>query len=708
MILKNVPHGAESLEKKTVASDAPNFPYKRISQLFTNDSNLPLYFIENQGQFDDSVKYYARASHHTILFTDSGFSICLHRKGKRTQAHRHRHHFLRLWPVEMEKGVKVTAENPQTGKINYLRGNDPGAWKKNIATYQSLVYRNLYTGIDMEFYGTNRQLKYDIIIRPGGDPAGIAFNCEGAESLHVTERGDLSMTFIDDDVLVQRKPLIFQEISGKRMAVPGRFKILQKGSNLSYGFEVASYDKRHPLVIDPVITSSTYLGGSSWDKAQDVTMDGAGNIYIVGWTESFDFPLRNPIQKTHKGKEFVYITDIFITKMNPEGNKLIYSTFLGGSIYKQKNAADFAKSIAVDWSGNCYITGYTNSEDFPTKEAFQPKLAGGYDAFVAKINASGSALDYATFLGGKGDDYGHGIAVDKSGNAFVTGYTTSKDFPDRNDPKQSPVDQFDVYIVKLNITGSALDYATFLGGSGNDYSRDLAVDAEGRAYVTGYTNSPDFPTRNALQPKPAGGRSNAFAVRLKATGGGLDYATYLGGSKDDYASAIAVNSSNHAYITGKTNSDDFPTERALQKSKAENYDAFVVQIKSSGRSLNFSTYLGGNSVDDGQGIDVDSSGNTYVTGHTRSTDFPTKDSFQNRNAGGLDAFVTKINATGEILDYSTYIGGNGTDFGLGIVADDADNAYVTGYTDSTNFPVKSAFQQTKSNSLDAFVMKIAK
>jgi hypothetical protein len=381
---------------------------------------------------------------------------------------------------------------------------------------------------------------------------------------------------------------------------------------------------------------------------------------------------------------------------------LIYSTYLGGS------ANDFGSAIAVDSSGNAYITGYASSTNFPTMDPLQSRYGGGGDAFVTEINAEGSALVYSTYLGGGGDDQGCGIAVDNSGNAYVTGFTSSTNFPTMNPFQPAIGGAYNAFVTEISAGGSALVYSTYLGGSSYDFGAAIAVDSSGDAYVTGYTYSTNFPTKNPLQPQSGGGTVDAFVTEINAGGSALVYSTYLGGSAEDQGSAIAVDSSGNAYVTGNTDSTDFPTMNPLQRANGGDTDAFVAKIQPSGLALVYSTYLGGEGVDVGYGIAVDSSGNAYVTGSTASTAFPTMNPFQPQNANAIDAFVTEINAAGSALVYSTYLGGKRNDLGYAIAVDSSGDAYVTGLTSSVTFPTVNPLQPANGGgSEDAFVTEIS-
>jgi hypothetical protein len=384
---------------------------------------------------------------------------------------------------------------------------------------------------------------------------------------------------------------------------------------------------------------------------------------------------------------------------------------LGGSL------DDVGLGIAVDSAGNAYVTGSTQSTDFPTANSIQPTNHGGYDVFVTKLNADGSALVYSTYLGGSGDDYGSNIAVDANGNAYVTGYTTSTNFPKANAIQSGNHGGTDAFVTKISATGSALVYSTYLGGSLDDVGLGIAVDSVGNAYVTGNTQSTDFPTANAFQPTNHGGSSfdgtasgDAFVTKINASGTLLVYSTYLGGTGEDYGRGIAVDSAGSAYVTGFTGSTDFPIANAIQPmSHGGQYytrDAFVTKMNAAGSALVYSTYLGGSWDDYGNRIAVDPTGNAYVTGQTPSLDFPTANAIQSTSHGSWEAFVTKINADGNAFVYSTFLGGSGSDGGEGIAADAAGNAYIAGHTDSADFPVANAIQSDNHGKLDAFVTKV--
>jgi hypothetical protein len=487
-------------------------------------------------------------------------------------------------------------------------------------------------------------------------------------------------------------------------ALSGSFRL---ASHNRVAFRLPHYDRSRALVIDPAVTYSTYLGGSGYESGKAIAVDGAGNAYVTGDTASADFPTANPLQASSGTSA----SDVFVTKLNASGSALMYSTYLGGG------AGNWGTGIAVDSSGNAYVVGNTTSTDFPTARPIQAvnraSRTARYSAFVTKLNAAGTALVYSTCLGGSGENWGYGIAVDASGSAYVTGSTMSVDFPtasplqatNKATPKTETVTAF---VAKLNPAGSALDYSTYLGGRDGDSGQSIAVDSSGDAYVTGYTSSDDFPTVNPLEASNHGD-FDVFVAKLNPLGSALVYSTYLGGSGVDYGYGVAVDSSGSAYVTGRTYSSDFPTANPLQALNKGELDAFIAKLNAAGSALVYSTNLGGDRYDEGNGIAVDPSGNAYVTGVTYSTNFPTTTSSQG-TCGGCstyaDAFVVKLNALGSALVYSTYLGGSAVDHGYGIAVDSSGNAYVTGETSSTDFPVAHPLQASAHGNFDVFVTKL--
>jgi hypothetical protein len=462
---------------------------------------------------------------------------------------------------------------------------------------------------------------------------------------------------------------------------------------------------KYDFIIQPGVNVDdiqlTYRG------ADGLSLDEEGNLLII--TSLGVLTEERPVSYQEIDGHRVPVESHFVLKQNGEGESvygfeigsgynpdyslvidptLVYSTYLGGS-----GSDENFGMIAIDTSGNAYVTGLTNSLDFPTKNPLQPNFAGGlFDAFVTKLNAAGNALVYSTYIGGSGDDTGFGIAVDASGNAYVTGETASTNFPTVNAIQPAfGGGAFDAFVLKLNAVGSSLIYSTFLGGSGSDSGRSIAVDDSGNAYVTGNTGSINFPTVNPIQPV-FGGNTDAFVLKLNAAGSALLFSTYLGGSEFDGNGFITLDDSNNIYVIGNTQSANFPTNNPFQPALNGLQDAFISKLNAAGSALVYSTYFGGSGFDSGAGIAVDASGNAYVAGSTNSLDFPTRNPIQPAIAGGFDAYVAKLNAAGSDLVYSTYLGGSADDSGAGIDIDSAGNAYVVGGTESANFPIINAIQ----------------
>ncbi len=637
--------------------------------------NLPLSFIQNNGQVDQTVMFYEQGPGHATSFTEGGVSLSLSGPAAKTAE-------VTLVPVGGNPHPVIVAEGLQEGKINYFVGNDPTQWKTGVPTYQAVRYQEIYPGIDMKFYGNNRQLEYDVIVKPGADPAIVEFAYEGIEGLRVTEAGDLEIR-LTDGAITQKKPIVYQQIDGKRVDVEGAFTVHADASAATprgaYSFQVVSYDRAHDLIIDPVLIYSTYLGGIGNDQGRGIAIDSSGNAYVSG----------------------IRAGDAFVTKLNGAGTAILYHTVFGGT------ANDGGHGIVIDSGNNAYVTGFTQSINFPfTPGVAQPATGGGDDAFVAKLDSAG-AVAYATYLGGSGDEAGNGIAVDSAGNAYVTGQTDSTDFPTASPLQGANAGGVDGFVTALDAAGAVLTYSTYLGATLADSGQGIAADSAGNAYVTGSTAGTGFPiTLGVVQPASGGG-TDAFVTALDAAGLAV-YSTYLGGSGSDEGHGVALDSSGNAYVAGQTGSADFPTASPIQGASGGGTDAFVSKLDAAGTALTYSTYLGGSGADIGNGIDVDNPGNAYVIGQTSSTNFPLVGSLQGTYGGGAnDVFVTMVDFAGAALPYSTYMGGTGNDLGRGIAADTAGAAFVTGQTNSTAFPTLNPVQGSLAGGTDAFAAKLS-
>ncbi|MGA2325613.1 MAG: SBBP repeat-containing protein [Bryobacteraceae bacterium] len=623
-----------------------------------------------------------------VFFTDTEAVMVLHKSEKRREV-------VRMKLAGAMKPRQAAGLEKLPGVSNYFIGNDPKKWRTDVPHYARIQYEGVYPGIDLVWYGNQRQLEYDFVVAAGADPRQIQVAYEGVESVGVEAGGELVLRTALGAVR-QPPPRVYQEMGGKRVEVGARYAMMARNR---VSFELASYDRKRELRIDPVVLAySTYLGGSGDDVSGGIAVDAAGSAYVTGYTASTNFPSQSPYQATLQGT-----ANVFVTKLSPAGNALVYSTYLGGSGW------DWGRGIAVDGAGSAYVTGSTDSANFPTQSAYQATFQGGpCDAFVTKLSPAGNALVYSTYLGGRGQDLGFGIAVDGAGSAYVTGYTDSANFPTQSAYQATKQGDYNnAFVTKLTPAGNALVYSTYLGGSGVDGGSAIAVDGAGSAYVTGGTTSPDFPTQSPYQATFQG-YSDAFVTKLTPAGNALVYSTYLGGSGDDGGGGIAVDGAGSAYVTGYTSSTNFPTQSAYQATLQGSQDAFVTKLTPAGNALSYSTYLGGSGDDWGFGIAVDAAGSAYVTGWTSSQNFPTQSPYQATNQGGIyDAFVTKLTPAGTALVYSTYLGGSGYDWRSGIALDGAGLVYVTGVTSSTNFPTQSPYQATFQGGLsDAFVTKL--
>ncbi|MBI4529856.1 MAG: SBBP repeat-containing protein, partial [Deltaproteobacteria bacterium] len=705
---------------------------------------VPLHFEANRGQLDSNVRFIARGPGYRFFFTDREIVFVFFESDKTTRnfpsrlqsEHAKRSgkvRAVRMKFIDANPAPEVTGTDITEGKTNYFVGRDPEKWRTGIPTFRKIRYKDVYPGIDLVFYGNQRRLEYDVVIAPGGDPDRIKIALEGAEKVEIDPDGNLVIQS-SGRTITQTAPLTYQLKDNLREQISARY-ILQKNERLKaeakaakyeVGFQVGSYDKTHDLIIDPVLSFSTYFGGTAEDIPTAIAVHLSGNVYIAGFTDSFDFPVTEGAYDLFCGPDglcsypVVGTYDVFVSKLDPTASQLLYSTYLGGS------SIDGTGGIAVDALGNAYITGTTQSADFPTTSgAFQTtKGASIDDAFVAKLNPTGSSLIYSTYLGGSftvsgdGRDQASGIAVDSAGNAYVIGTTTSADFPTTDGAFQTSYSLGgDAFVTKLNTTGTAVIYSTFLGGSGIDEGRGIALDSQGNAYLTGSTQSGDFPTTPGVsQPGCPSNLSlcyDAFVTKLNSTGSALVYSTFLGGATNfDIGSSIAVDSAGNSCVTGQTKASDFPTVNPTQgpgDGVGTTEDGFVSKLNADGSTLIYSTYLGGGLVDAGVGIATDSTGSCYVTGFTNSPDFPTANPWQISPGGNNDAFVAKLSPSGSLL-FSTFLGGDGNDEGRAIAADSAGSMHVTGFATSNDFPLISPFQASHAGGLphfDGFVAKFA-
>ncbi len=720
---------------------------------------LPLYFIENQGQLDERVAYYVQGSDTTLYFTSAGVTFALthsqpssarnspaqgdaasddllpigEEPGARDASQR--------WTVKLDflnanPDARPVAQDQTPAVVSYFKGSRD-QWQAGLPTYSTLVYADLWPGIDLVYGGTINRLKYEFVVHPGADPRHIRLAYRGATAVTLNDAGQLEVStpaggFTDD------APVAYQELNGRRVGVSVAYALdsdchsearsaeesqsigILRGlaaqndheNRCTYSFRVGAYDPTQVLALDPsVLVYAGYIGSFSGDG---IAVDNAGNAYVVGTTGSDQttFPVTVGPDLTFNGGD-----DAFVAKVNATGTALVYAGYIGGSV------DDYYESIAVDGAGNAYVAGITESDQTTFPVTVGPDLTynGAEDAFVAKVNATGTALVYAGYIGGSNTDHPGGIAVDGAGNAYVAGNTGSDQttFPVTVGPDLTYNGGYsgDAFVAKVNATGTALIYAGYIGGSGDDGGGGIAVDSTGNAYVAGFTASDQttFPVTVGPDLTYNGG-SDAFVAKVNAAGTALVYAGYIGGSSLDGASGIAVDGAGNAYVAGSTGSDQTTFPETVGPDLTFNGgawgDAFVAKVNAAGTALVYAGYIGGSGDDEDGGIAVDSAGNAYVAGDTTSdqTTFPVTVGPDLTFNGGYDAFVAKVNAAGTALVYAGYIGGSDSDYRTRITVDSAGNAYVVGstYSDQTTFPVTVGPDLTFNfnGGSDAFVAKI--
>jgi hypothetical protein len=761
---------------------APASPPASKSALAGEYGQLPMSFEVNRGQADRGVKFIARGNGYGLYLTAESAVLALHKSvaastsaGSARSATKR----LRVFGVSPEASsegsgerenaaahpafttdilrMRLAGANTQAapqgmdrlpGTANYFLGNDPAKWQTNVATFSKVRYTAVYPGVDLVYYGRERQLEYDFVVAPGASARRIRMQFAGATSLKLDESGNLAVAAQDGSIAF-KKPVVYQMVDGERKSVAGEFKLMAANT---VGFTLGRYDHSQPLVIDPTLAYSTYFGGSNAEFVVAVTSDFTGAAYVTGLTISEDFPTTaGAFQSTNYASAANAVSTAFISKFNASGTALLYSTYLGGvaisnTLHEQ---GDYGKSIAVDASGDAYITGYTYSTDFPiTSGAYQKsnvpaesELATG---FVTKLNPTGTALVYSTFLGGSVLDEATALTIDADGDAYISGLTFSSNFPTtpgviQTSNKSAGSNGFNDFVTKLNPSGSALIYSTYLGGASSDgstlsniyWTNPIVVDESGNAYVAGFTSSGDYPVTGGAYQTKNNGVFNITVSKLNPTATALLYSTYLGGDTSSVSEGLAVDSSGNAYVAGYTSDTDFPvTKGAFQTvNKADtnttdsadsNQNGFLSKINPTGTELVYSTYLGGTTGpwggDQIYDLKLDASGDAYVAGSAMSDDFPvTSNAYQSKNKGAThccdyyaytsNAFLTEFNTTGTALIYSTYLGGTGTqnpagpggsgDTGYGLALGSNENVYLVGFTTSSNFPVTDGAFETK-------------
>jgi hypothetical protein len=688
-------------------------------------AQLPIAFEPNVGQAAADARFVARGPGYAVQIGATTTTIGVSSTRRRHLRSERAANRLHLRFLGANTSAPVVGEDPLPGRSSYLKGRNRDAWKTDIPTYAKVRVMGVYPGVDVVYYGRQHVVEHDFIVSPGADATRVQFATAEAEQLDTRPDGALvARSSVGELALLA--PVAYQEIDGDRRPVSCRYV---RATNTTFGFAVGEYDHTRPLVIDPILKYSTYLGGSDEDNDDvfgTIGTDKFGFAYIAGETDSLDYPVLDAFQPAH-APNITGDSDGVLTKLNKTGTAIVYSTYFGGT------AEDGVTDLAVDPNGNAYVTVFTGSPDFPvTPGAFQTTFAGGDrfdgDVVAAKFDPTGHLL-FSTYLGGSGNEIASAIAIDGTGAVYLTGCTASTDFPVSATAFQKTLHgsgvsgDGDAFIAKLDPRFSTLVYSTYLGGSDDDCGVAIAIRSK-MAYVAGSTVSTDFPvTPGVVQPTFGGGDptidyGDNFVTKINSTGTKLVYSTYLGGSGGDFASDLVLDRFGNAYLVGETLSADFPvTPGAFQTTYggaggAGIGDAFVSKLNTTATALIYSTYLGGSDDDLADAVGVDTSGNVYVVGGTSSTDFPvTPDAIQSTLAGGTgtfvdDGFITRLNAAGNAVTYSTYFGGS-SDEEVDDVRLTGHTVYVVGTTLSTDIvTTPGAFDRTANGSFDMFIAKM--
>ena len=681
---------------------------------------MRLPFIANEGQINEDVSFYAKTFGGTLYVTGKGemvYSLPRISKVKATDAVKKGTEDKKAWDKKIDVWIlkenllgayKIYPKGMDKAKtqVSYFKGNDKKKWKSNISTYNGLSLGRVYDGIDLFLKAYGKNVEKIFTVYPAGKVNDIRVKIDGASSLKSNLNGELE---IQTDLGPVRfsAPLAYQMIDGKRKTVNAAYDV--KGN--TYGFRVVEYDRRYPLIIDPLL-ASTFIGGALTDEPYAAVLDSANNVYMTGFTESTDFPTTSG---AYSGTLVDWGYDVFVAKLSSDFTSLLAATYIGGS-----GSNEYGNSIALDSENKVYITGSTDSDDpddFPTTPgAYDTNHNGRDDAFVCKFSNNLSSLQASTFIGGSGSDTAYSIAIDNSDKVYISGYassSSSSDFPTTTGAYDRVHNGgADVFVAKFNNMLGVLEASTFVGGGANEHGFAIAVDSSSDVWVSGWTNSSNFPVTSGAFDEEYNGGQDAFVSRLNSNLTDLEAATYIGGSADEKANDIKVAPSGTIYITGWTDSTDFPTTSpAYDESANGEKDVFVSRLNSDLTALSASTYLGGTINDEANELTFDQSGNVYLTGYTYSSDFPTTPGAYDRtlNEGwtGGDVFVAKLNSSLTLLPASTFLGGIDYDEGAAVALDGVNNVYIVGLTDSDDFPVTSgAYDQTSHGYLDLFVSKL--
>ena len=697
------------------ASTAP--PVARTLQ------NVPAWFEPNQGLFSAKVKYLARGAGYALLLEESGTAALSLLDGSSPTG-------IRIALVGGNSKPAIEAVDRLAARSDYFLGNQPDKWQRGVPHFARVRYRNAYPGIDLVYYGAGRQqLEYDFVVSPGADPRNIRMRFEGLDSVRLDESGALVLR-VGGHQVVQPKPLAYQErAGGRRVNVEGRYML---GRNGEVHFSLGKYDRKAPLVIDPILVYSGYFGGDLYDAPTGMAVDRDGNVWVTGNTLStFELPEQNEPYKGAPIGKF----DIFVAKLSvPTSGQptLLYYTYLGGV------DQDWGGQIALDGDGNVYLTGSTVSFDFPkTANAFSTELGGAQnvddvynlDAVVMKLNPAAAGADslvFSSFLGGTGSEAPRALALGPDGTMLVAGYTSSLDMVLVNQTAAlQPGNRggWDAFLFKIDpnaAAGEALKFNTFFGGTATDVATGVAVDASGAVYLSGYTYSEDFPVFGDNIQNSLRGFSNLFVAKLDLNRTNLDimvYSSYLGSTGVDIAQAMAIDSAGGLWLTGYTMSDDFPvTPNAFRPAFGGGAsDVFLTRVDLSipgTQAITYSTYFGGSGAEVAYGLAPIAPGKIALAGYTLSKDLPLASALPVNQTRSLmaDAFVAILDSTQSgtaALPFSMYFGGASNDVAGQVVSAPSGSLYVTGYSGSQNLPTTDGSQkQSPPGSTSGFLLRV--
>lgn len=652
------------------------------------------FFEPNRGQFDSGVDFESRNFGFRMLMNKKGIHLIAQTaKGDESK--------LEIRFLRESAQAHIEGESVLGGKSNYLTGSDPKHWRLGVPHFTSARYHELYNGIDLSVYTAGPSPEMDFIVQPGADPQQIllSFGTQAMSDLRATSAGDLTM-HLNGRQLTMRRPTLFQIVDGRTFFVEGNYVVL--GHN-RVGFRVGRYDSTAKLTIDPVIVYGSYFGGSSQNSAFSAAYDDNGNLVFTGTTNSSDYPVKNPLL-SYKGPGTLG-SDAVITKIDPSGSQVLFSTFLGGATGQSGAAA-----VAVDAFGNIYLTGTTTATDFPLKNAFQAAPKAGQcssgpcqHGFISKIDPNSGTLLYSTYLSGSSSDIPFGIAVNAAGNAVVVGYTKSIDFPTQAafQPQFGGGDT-DGFVTELSTDGSSLVNSTFLGGTGTEGAEDVAIDGSGNIAVVGGTTSGNFPLVRPTQQQQAGA-DEAFVTIFPASLAAPLFSTYLGGSGNDFAIHAAYDGRGFLYVAGETASSDFPATAGAFQTKLGGVDtlgigdAFLAKYDVTVPALSYASYLGGANGEEANTFGVDAGGDAFVFMSSSSRDLPTRNALQPSYPSGdgfIHAYLAELNSSGSDLNMATWIGGNGDDPANALAVDSCGTPTAFLGTSSSNLQSVNAIQST--------------